>query len=101
MNLDEKLEKLVKLLHVCPQCLSGYIRQPKFKREVISGAACYPPVYETRYDTRTKSVAVKCSSGTCNNVVTFQNPHFKSETLCHLLEDEEGDLLEDEDSLFG
>lgn len=75
--MAEKVDLLIKLLNVCPKCISGYIHPHKFSYERSSGAACYPPINTTVFDTSSVSVRVSCTNGECDNSVTYSNPYYK------------------------
>ena len=93
--MDPRLDKLIKLLDICPKCLSGYIRPYKFSTQELSGRACYPPSYDTIIDTTLESVVVKCTN--CPNSVTFINDNYLRPKVI----DESVESGEDNLDLFG
>ena len=64
----DRLEKLIRLLQVCPFCVEGFIYRPDFTNK-----STIPYVV----DTTTKTIAVKCTSLLCNKSITFNNPYYQ------------------------
>jgi hypothetical protein len=95
--MDERLDKIIKLLEICPECISGFIKAPVFKTNKLSGQAVYPPSYVDVTDTKTKSQIVKCTNERCQNNITFDNPYY----LEYDPPQQKEKVLENEYELFG
>jgi hypothetical protein len=95
---QEKLNRMINLLEICPECVSGYVKSPGFKTTKLSGNASYPPSYIDVYDTTTKSQIVKCTNEKCTHSITFENPYYLNKTKST---DEKPKVLENEYELFG
>jgi hypothetical protein len=97
----DRTEQLIKLLNVCPDCVSGFLRPPEFTKKQLSGTASWPPSFETQNDTKTKSVTVSCSNGLCSKEITFENPFYVEKTPDNALNEDQNVGILDEYDLFG
>lgn len=95
---DERVDRLINLLEICPVCVSGYVKSPTFKITKLSGQASYPPSCVDVLDTMTNSKTVNCTNEKCAHSITFNNPYYSSTIISDTTKPK---VLENEYELFG